>query len=966
MSYNQHQQGFSHNPGGVPQGNTPTFPNVPVGPAMQPYLAIMSAKIYNDMISRGTQYTSYMADLYSQNGYNNELFVEILTIVSEYAEYSMAAYNKDFNSVIDSVVQDSNNLFLENHYRRNPSKIPVPVTQQENIRYQAAKTKMATLRQKISQFISQRTNQMNQPYPQQQGYQQQNNGNYAAPVQQPQYNQPPQQQWQQPQQQWGQTQMSPQQQQWQQQQMQQQQPQQQWGQPQNQPYNAGRPQQGNDFAARVAQRMQQGYQPQQPQYHQQQAWNPQPNMQRQPQFMVDQYGNQVQVMPQQQMYQQQPQYPQQGHHGQFAVSSNQAQQHHYTPPRSTSLSNSGYDPMPQVDESKLKASNTKQHSDPFAHNSQIMADRKQFSPNPVSPQQDQAPNGNSNPFTQGASYSEPAKPIPSNTAIQEYENKVRRKADSLGLPHKGASLSYLEELIGVLDPKNGFIDSKNAYSEQKSFTKHGTPDGHYGKVEDVFADANISVYTDKSDMTSDSFATQMRNQMASKSDKQMLKQADGSWQLVSNDLINAFQQEFPNIDINTVDIQRYKDNPPYEFAVMNLKGEWIVPASYHGNIKTKGWFTKPAMYPVHTYLGFYIVDQEGVIIDFFSRPKTTKESEVDFELHDDSKFFTPLSPQDLKVVPDEAKLLETFANLQIQQKVSEVLSDIEKQAGVIDGEDAALIINKTIVIEDQVNGELLGDDYYTRAYNALHREMGDVVFETADVSFRYKHVHMYPWLAKGSDMTAVRKLRYKDNYLDIAKVLADISETEGMTQSWFTRLNDVATRYVNHVIETQFPLNDNDFFFIKSFCLEVKDAVEEMDRLGYGNEFNKTAKRLTDSLLYAWDNTNPVFVDYFDDELMEIDDGVSSEVSIAGFGIVRDVSVIPLHSRDVPLHAEKEKCLLTEHGFNNLWKVAKERIDNRDARTSEIVIVTSDNRHMYLSETAVDGVYAITKKSLFE
>ena len=957
MSYNQHQQGFSHNPGGVPHGGMPAHPEVPVGPVMQPYLAVMSAKIYNDMINRGTEYTRHMAGLYSQNGYNNELFVEILLMVAEYAEYSMSEYHKDFNSVIDSVVQDSNNLLLENHYRRNPSKIPVQVTQSELMRYQAAKTKMASLRQKISDFITKRTNQMNQPYPQQ-GYPQQ--GQYQQPQQQ--YQQP-QQQWgqPQPQQQWGQpSQQYQQQMQYQQNmQMQQQQYNQQQQQMYGQPYNGGRPPQqagGSAFAQRVQQRMQQGQQPQQQQQWgqpQQQTWNPQPSMYQQqqqpPQMMFDQYGRPIQP--------QQPQWGQPSNpHGQFAVNSNQMQAQQHRPPIPANSGYTAYDPMPKVDESKLNQSN----SDPFSRNSQIMKERQQYGNTNPAPQA-----GSNNSFTQGASFSNTAKPIPSNTEINAYEQKVRKYADDLGLPAENASLSYLEEAITRLDPKNGFIDVKNAYSETKYFDNSKEPQGNYGYKQNVLDDDELDVFSTSNDMTSTSFATQMRDSLANKSDKSLIQQPDGTYRLMRNDLIQKFEEDFPGVNINSVNIDTTNQDAPYSFAEKNLNGDWIVNAAYYDDITKKGWFAKPAVYPVYSRVGYYVVDNSGVITDFFSRPMKSKELDMNFELHDDSKFFTPQSKQDLNASPDETKLLEAFANLQVEQKVSEVIADIENQAGMVDGDDSNLIINKTIVIDDQVNGEYLGDDYYTMAYHALRKSMGDVEIECEDVSFRYKHVNMYPWLITGSDLDVVRKLRYKDDYNEVADVLTEISETKSIPASWFTRLNDVATRYVNNVIATQFPLSAEDDFHIRSFCLDIKDAMDAMEELGYGDAFARTVKRLTNSLLFVWDNTRPVFTEYFGGAIDE-DPLTEGEVTTVGFGVVRDITVIPLHSRDVPLHVGKDKCLLTEHGFKNLWEIAKDRIDNRDARTSEIVIVTSDNRHMYLSETAVDDVYAITKESLFD
>lgn len=963
MSYNQHQQGFNHNPGGVPHGGIPTFPNVPVGESMQPYLPLMAAKIYTDMAERGTPYTQYMAGLYSANGYHNDVFEEIIVMVADFADYSMSTYNRSFNEVIDSVVQDCNNMLLESHYRNNPQKIPVQLTEAEKNRYRAAKTKLDALRIKISEFLKHKVANMNNQFPQQpyqggynQAPQQQFQGGYAPQPHQQQMSIQQQQAMWQAQQQAQQQAMwqAQQQQQWHQQQMQM----------QRQPYNGGRvPNQpgGSDFAQRVANRMN-------PQRNQMQGgYNP--GYQQQPAYippMSPQQQWQQQQWQQQQHWQQQQGFNGQSHPSQFAYNPNQMpnQMHQQQPQPTTMLARSGYDPMPTVDETKLQAQ-SRDTSDPFAANAAIIQQQRGGQPT----QQTQSANNASSSFTKGASFSQPTKPNPSNSTLEErkYERKVRAQADELGLP-EDASLSYLEAEITRMLPNNGFISSRNAYSEAKTMNHTVPTTGPYAATNnDVMSDDQIEVFTTTTDYNHDNFAAKVLAEMSSRSKGRLVKQPDGRHQWMSYSDIQEFETQYPNVPIDGIDVKRFKSKPPYEFAVMNMKSEWTVEAKYYNQIPHKGAFTVSAVYPVHSRVGLYVVSDKGVIIDFYSRPKTTtEENNVDYNAHDDRRFFDAMSPKDLEQSADDTRMIEAFANLQVSQKVSEVIDEVEKQAGVLSGDNAALIINKTVELEDDVHGNILEDDYYLMAKSAMKYAMGDMEYDVADVSYRYKHVHMYPWHVRGDDLKEVRKLRYKEDYLEIGKILTSLSELKDFPASWFNRLNDVATRYVNDVIATQYPLAANEFFHIKSFTLDIKDAIEEMEKLGYGESFEATAKRLTNTLLYVWDNTNPTFANYFPelDEDSDNDDDDSSKVSTAGFGIVRDVTVIPLHSRNLPLYSQKDKCLLTEQGFSKLWEIARDRMVNRDPRVTETIIVTSDNRHMYISETAVENVYAITKRSI--
>lgn len=920
MLYNQQQQGFNQNPGGVPYGGTPAHPQVYVGDVMQQYVPLITAKLYNDMVQRGTQYTQYMASLYTQNGYNNELLAEAIAIVADYAEYMMATSNSNFNSIIDGIVQDSNTAILEHHYRNNASKIPVPVLQAEAIRYQAIRSKMANLRPKINEFkrsreksVSQYNQQMNNqpgnfPMPQQGGlYPQQQNMN------QQQFNEHQQHLFDQQQYQQYQA-MSHAQRQFQ------------------QPRVAVQQPGSSAFAQQVNQNMMAQQQPHQP-WQSQQTWQPP-----QPQGFGNQAGmfnnimtpqQQAQFMMQQQGFRNQPNV------GQFATSTNSMQQMQQ-PPMAKLSNTSGYNPMPAFDHESLNPTQpTRQPQNPFDNHNKQFANHKQTQP------QSQ----------------------PSNISV--YEQKVRQLANTLELPGNSASLSWLEDAINQVDPSNGLISKKNAYSEINRGAKPIQPTGAYDPKREVDLTAIKVNHTPGS--ASDNFATQMRDAEAAKSNKRLINQPDGTRVMVSEDEIQAFAQEFPNEDINTVDYKAYKRSKtaPYPFAKANLDGTWIVHISDFDKITNKGRFSRPMLYPKVSCDGYYVVDASGTIIDFFSRPRNEKENDVDYALHDDSKFFAPLTSRDVNIKADDTKMLETFAKLQVEQKVEEVIESIESQADVLKAGEMAMVVDKTIAFDDQVNGNLLGDDYYTIGYNKLRASMEGREYRAKNLAFRYAHVHLYQWHVEDSSLPLVKRLRYKDSYVDILSTLNTLSEQESFPDAWFTRINDAATRYVNRVIKNRYPLSESETFSIKSFCLDIESAIEEMDALGYGDDFNHTAKQLAQTLLFTWLDTSIIYQDYFNvGESDDKDD--SNEISAASFGIVRDVTIIPLHSREIPLYVQKNECLLTEHGFKALWDIAKDRIENKNTNVAEVLIVTSDNRHMYISETVTDGIYLITDKSVFE
>lgn len=927
MYYNQQQQGFNQNPGGVPYGSAPAHPNINVGAVIQPHIPLITAKLYNDLISRNTQYTQYMATLYSQNGYNNELLAEVIAMVAEYAEYQMSVGNRSFEMVIDEVIQDCNTAVLEHQYRTNPNKIPVPVTQAEAIRQQANRSKMTALRPKINEFKKRREsnnmNQYNQP--------QHQPGMYPLPQQGGMY---PQQQQMTPMQMQEHQRLLMAQQQYQNQLAQQQQYQ---GQPQYQQQHMGHQQAvqqpgSSPFAQSVMRKMQSAPQAYQPQFGGQQ--------------MPPQFQNQAQGFHQPQ-FNNQPAY-QQGYHqphpnqhpGQFATNSNQMQQMQQQPP-TTKMSQSGYDPMPMIDQSQLNVASTlppkqaDRPNDPFEYNSQFMAEKREVNIAPV------------------RTHNEP---------MGDYEIKIRQLAEQMGLPGRGASLDYLEDAINKMDPANGLVSKRSAYVQVDKTATAVEPAGPYSRDVDL-NDESIQV-TQVTGDASDNFATHIRDQIAAQSDKQFVRQADGTYITVSRTMAQQFEQDRPGQDIKQADLKAYKAEraAPYPFATMNLKGEWVVPSERYNDIKHKGVFVVPATYLLYSTTGHYIVDDEGKIVDFFSRPVNKKEEDMDINLHDDTRFFTPMTTRDVKNKMDEQSLLDTFAKLQVEQKVEQVIQEIEEMGDVLDVDDDVLVVDKTVIFEEQVNGNVLGDDYYTIAYNRLREETDGIKYKAENLAFRYVHAHMYPWTLKGKDLATAKSMRYKEDYEGILETLNQLSEDDAFPASWFNLLNDTATKYVNNVIKTRYPLDDNETFYIKSFCLDIESAIDEMKLFGYENDFRSTARKLAQTLLYSWLKGNTVYDNYFGED----DDSDSTDGSSASFGILRDITIVPLHSRDIPLYTQKSKCLLTEHGFKPLWEIAKDRVENKNTNVSEIVIVTSDNRHMYINETTTPGIYMLTSKSVIE
>lgn len=633
------------------------------------------------------------------------------------------------------------------------------------------------------------------------------------------------------------------------------------------------------------------------------------------------------------------------------------------------LSSPGIDAMPAIDVEKLHRIGTTPQTNAVPTHHQSM------DPRPTPPPQASNSYGG---FDHLASIDSKITNTHATTAPKAsltYEQRVNEVFKELGYEPGSVSFSMMEDIITQQRPDNGFIDKRNAFSELKTFNRAPEPTGAYKPTPEEVQ----SVITSATASRASSFAEMVHQTLDTKpgDEKVLIKQPGGTQAYVRKSKVEEFNRLYPELDITQHNINAPIVPAPYPFAERNLAGSWIVSGANYKLIPAnkRGIYFCSCAY-ISTTSPFYIVDNDGKIVGFYVTPNE-EDLDMNFNDHDDTKFFPTLSVADVGFKNDDAKTLEAFANLQVEQKVEEVISSINEKSGIIEGDDSALVINTSVVVDEQVSGSYVGDDYYSLAYAALTASMADVEYLCEDISIRYKHVHMYPWSISENDLKLISELKHNTDYLDIARILEEINSRNTIPSSWFTRLNDVATRFINNVLFHKLNLPEEEQFYIRSYSLDIDSAIERLEGIGYddaglqvGAVYDKTfaafAKELTNTLLYIWDSNKNVFTDYHynDDNIEDMD---TEDSILASMGIVRDVTVLPIHSRDIDIHVNEDNvCILTKHGFKNLWEVARMRLDNKFDHASEVLFVTTDNRAMYLHETTNPDIILVTQSSLFE
>ena len=426
----------------------------------------------------------------------------------------------------------------------------------------------------------------------------------------------------------------------------------------------------------------------------------------------------------------------------------------------------------------------------------------------------------------------------------------------------------------------------------------------------------------------------------------------------------AMKQEYDILDlteqaVNEI-VKATMPTRPYSFSDKNAVGEWRIPADKWEEIpvKKRGIFTAPAMYIDVCENGYYIADDDGVLVGFYSSSRTDSEIEeiiVDYEKHNDKRFFIPLTEAQAKTQPDIEATKKAFAILQHKTRIEQILKDIEDDANILKEGDTPVIVDKTIQLEEPVWVDATNTNYKDRANIAISEEMGESYFELPNCAIQYTAANFYNWYFTEHEVKVLSPLKYAKTFEEIIDVLNTADADEKFDSSKLNQINSIATRYINRKLRTMFGIPAKELN-ITSFMSDVLElATIDMPARGFEDEFNLLASDLTRKDLYIYDVRNDLFAEWND-----LDQDAETTPTLAGLGIIRDVTILPIHSSKLALYSSVHGFTLTEETFPSLWKVIENIEPTRLVRASEILLVTQDNRTMSVSLTPTDGVYHIS------
>lgn len=957
--YDKSQQGFSSFRGGTPHHQQPGTMKLGLGPKMEKFTAFITAEVCADMKSRGTKVTGHMYNQYCKNGFSNDILAEAVTMTANYAEYLADTRHMGVDVALKHAIPFANDVILFMYVNVSPAAM----SNAENFelsRWQVSYEQFSNIRHQVKNHLSgaptmfpQHNNQawQNTPAMQQAAYQQ------AL------YNQHMQQQA-----------------------MMQQMPPQQQFMMQNPNMFAGmtsgfqNPSQGTGFGNEAnarsnvhallnresyaqQQRAMQQYQ----QHLQQQAmmnrnmaggfnappmggFGTMPNSYGQPPGFGtgpfrDVVASQQQYPQQNNNWHNQPvRQPMQPAYNATPMPSGEAIQDAFSSYNNNSFGKDTY-------QTPVATNNYPQFADPTvpAYNATDTMFGEQV---PVYGNNDIARKSNS--FAEAVKRNTYNHADEANAAkLSSYEYRVRQYAKELGLPWNSTSLDYLESTILEIEPNCPFISKKSPYNH---LAGKSVPKQQPVRSLDELLSENDVARIPEAEFNA------MAKEMASKSDKVLIDMGNGIHRMVKPEVanqINEFRQAHPNATASQIEtFIMHNVAPPYPFVKQRMMdGVYYCEAKHLKDIPMD--FRREYKYYVvcdPTKLkGFYTFDKDGYITGFFAVPLTDypQEDTVDYELHKTDRFFAANTKKDQESIPDMEKTIETFAALQHSVKVEQALETLQNASNSADEETVPITIEHAVELKGYVIGDRIGDDYVTTGLTEVMSQAGTDVVNTEKTAFSYTHLYNNSWYVTGDANKVLQRLRHKTTLSEAHELISTVYENDTMIESQLLVLNTTITNWINKVLP-RIGLNVH----IDSFLLDWEDIKEYIAEKGKSKVFHRYEKHFVKTILNPSNSSHLVF------ETLGLTNDYAPEEACL-FSIVRDVTVMPIHSREITFRQGDAKQVTVHRDIHpDLFHAINRRFKAADIRAYEYLFVTQDNRVMYAEPTENPDIVILYLDSL--
>lgn len=361
-------------------------------------------------------------------------------------------------------------------------------------------------------------------------------------------------------------------------------------------------------------------------------------------------------------------------------------------------------------------------------------------------------------------------------------------------------------------------------------------------------------------------------------------------------------------------------------------------------------YTVVPVFPM-TVDGYFTLKSNGDITGVIGLPK--KEEDMDRQRHDVSKFFKSWGSKTR--LANHKATSKALGDLQNQAVISQLEKELADKYDFEKLEEYPNIDSNLLYVVKDITTYELHEDFVSTGKQMLLDEIGEehvkeMFGESVDnIPINYSAVSFYGWSLTGDAATKAMELKGLRSFTAIKNKLYELESV--VSDSILHELDLLATNWVNEYIQYTLGVEQ---WNIDSFMLDIDDLITELaTTLGITTAFTNAASKMVESVLCPLNNKDP--------DIRELT-GLSEDGPFTvKFGKLSNITLLQIDSDELAIFLEGCSGSVTHDSWSSLAMAINIINTLAKPNTAETILVTRDNRKVYVTEGKNIGEYIISR-----
>jgi hypothetical protein len=359
------------------------------------------------------------------------------------------------------------------------------------------------------------------------------------------------------------------------------------------------------------------------------------------------------------------------------------------------------------------------------------------------------------------------------------------------------------------------------------------------------------------------------------------------------------------------------------------------------------WGTRPRVFDVESEIVFITLGDNGWGQTYRKR----EASDINYKSHETEHLLRQVNPADKKHKPRRTYLDQALQSAAQVKSISERLVEYKLANSHVDAVDDSLIpVANTAVQLDLPVICCTDHDYFSGAIDVATRSGAVIDLDTTAVN--YKAIEFLQWrLGDTAHLEMIAGFQTCETLQAIMEQMCLLAEQ--IPSTYWRRLDEMLSQQVNDLSIYKYGMT----LTIESFCMEIDElltAISEDYSPGVALEFNATVEWIKETTLKLHQGET-----YADAANLDPED--PKRELVGGFGIVKDVTLLPVHSKDVGIGYYGESGVVCNTRTPKLYNLIRDRFEEVGNTVRHVLLVTTDGGVIECHRTNCPTGYAISR-----